>query len=198
MKVFTYGAEGIEYLRAQLSDGHAFARELLARLSLDDGILTATLPSDTDKQALTRWKVGGVIRQEPAARACSKLIRHFLTAVPGSIFVVEHRYISTTDEWFARWVEYGDNYFTVGSEVYLFATSSDFDETVLREFEGASGGWLFIGALCEAADLPPLTRGARHDLSLLKDLADRARHVITTAYDNEAFLVWSPAEGLKT
>lgn len=194
MQLFTLGDEAIEYLRNELVLGNALAREL-TKLRLEQGKVRTFLPSSTSHLALTTWNAGGVVlSSEPTELFCSAVYR-FLQSRPNRVYLFEDRCLRTTHPAMAT-LTLEEKYVTVNSEVFYFFDSTDTEKVIVEAMRGRpSACYLFVGALCEGDGKTKLVRGDQHEQAVLQEYATEAKHVVVTAYDDEAFLVWSGTDG---
>ena len=188
MKIFTLGPEGVRYVRSRLEAGGTLAHKLTT-LRLESGSITAKLPGTSTPDQRLHFEAGGIVRDDPgtAREGLTTLITDYLERDPSHWCVIEERLFTVKESSLPSW---GD-YLTYGSEVYWYFGRETADREVVRHgVIGPSGGYLLIGVLSKMGPAFKPAKGQAIAQETIEAFAAGADHIIVSAYDEEAYLIW--------
>jgi len=188
LKRFELGKEAVEFIRSELGKGKELAR-CVSDLPLEEGRVVAVLPNDVSTDALVHFDSGGVASGQENGWLADFIHEYLVSrGAKRRICAFEHAYARRTDPWLRK---RDLPAFFVGDNVYLLLereASRNRSLDVLTEAHLYPG----IGVLSSVGDQHLGIRAeATVQDATMQALARSADHILISAYDAEAWLVWS-------
>lgn len=203
----------LPYLHKCLSYGHTLSKVILDNIDIDSGLISTSLPYDTNEENIYNFKYGGIVPekspQTDSQNANTKeenqtswvpirsitqpvvdIIRDFVNRDAERICIFEDALAKSTD---SKMDEYKSLIRTYQHEVYHLVNIERADDQSIREtIDWAYSFWPPMIRILTS--LPEKIHNKLIELELTLDLLElvgqRVEMVIVSAYDGEGYLIW--------
>lgn len=208
-KEISLGAQGISYVKKQLSYGLTLSKAVLKYIDLDRGQVMIKVSENVNVRAIYNFENAGLLNTAPASSwkiigkgdkkytavpvyvdfsFIANIINSFLKNSDDNICVFENRNAKPTDPVLHS---YQSCIWMFKNEVYHVLNLRSYpNEEIEHTIREAHSLWTFVGFL---SSLPKVGSNCIHTEVTeenLECLAQRVEKIIVSAYDNEGFLVW--------
>lgn len=203
---FALGAEGLQFVTAELEGGRTLSKCLLDRVDLQAGEVVTFLPRGVGLTEAKDFKHGGKLPTPPRSQwrrgqGGSVLIptpttRPFLVdaihkhlSASGMVCILENATARPEDEGLRRrqvsWSFFGD-------EVYHILVWPSAKDSIDAAVRAGHSLFTFVGAMTSLSEehLRHVRERSELDLGILRALAERAVQIFVGAYDGEGYAVW--------
>jgi hypothetical protein len=182
-----FGSEAFEYIRSQLSEGNSLSF-FVASLPLEDGQVIAYLPSDIDIETATQFNIGGIASRDETEAKLAEFISGYLSESSKNCAIFEHALARPNDPSLLR---SKSRILIYKTEVYYLLSSKDNDLGIIIDTIRTVTSHVFICVLTEADNVSAIQSSGKLTSEILQRFALNAQHVLISAYDDEADLIWS-------
>lgn len=190
LREFELGAEATAFIKERLSSfGLSFSSHILAALRLEDGHVVTHLPPDAPIERIKEFQWGGVSNTIATYNHAANFIVEYLQSSDRAYAIFEEVLGRTNHPYMQLEMR---QWFCYGTEIYFFHSSyAENLDTVGYSLRKAGGrpGIIMLTFLPE--DESHFVNHQTVTEVLLTKLAERTVHVLTDAYDDEAWLIWS-------
>lgn len=186
LKRIDLGQSGIAYL-AKCLRGERELSGKLSRIVGQGGVSIAFVPDDTPLPRVMDFESGGLIARSASIAALADHIQSSPILRNDDLLIVHDVWSKPDDHDFLPPLPL--RLFRSASGAYSYARRSELNRDTLKDAANWPTSFSFVGAVtrCPAFDLQA---HAVVPESLIDALADGAREVYVSAYDQEGFVIW--------
>jgi hypothetical protein len=184
------GAKALIYIKNELSNGNSMAQIITQYLPLEDGKITSFLPNDVIGSEIDNYGESVAYDYHGMYRESHEVIVDFIKA-----------YLSGSNERIAITETLGQindpfvkrlhQYFHFATNVYLFLSSNDSDQSKIIDMVKCDRGYPFITILTSLGNKSDQLRsGEEIPKDYLEGFVNRTEQIIIGAFDQDGFLIW--------